>query len=144
MLIYHRTIQRTLKRSLNTRKRRELRLRTIERRDCLSSERPAAILRRRAKQCQQNTVRGGPMCMNVIELYFFGHESRRMLGPRRPQRSFDYDRTHRQQPPRFRFDNESLEFGSGRFSRVTKCITVVFPCGRFNALSVTEPCRKRP
>lgn len=36
------------------------------------------------------------------------------------------------------------EFGSGNVSLATKCITVVFPWGSFNAPSVTLPCRKRP
>lgn len=42
------------------------------------------------------------------------------------QRS-NYESTHRQQPADFRFVSVSLELGSGRFSRVTKCITVVLP-----------------
>ncbi|CAB0028780.1 unnamed protein product [Trichogramma brassicae] len=36
------------------------------------------------------------------------------------------------------------ELGSGRFSRGTRCITVVFPNGRPRAPSVTLLCRKRP
>lgn len=36
------------------------------------------------------------------------------------------------------------EFGSGKVSLATKCITVVFPKGSLRAPSVTLPCRKRP
>lgn len=42
------------------------------------------------------------------------------------------------------WNNEPPEFGSGRFSRVTKCITVVLPAGSESALKVTLPCRNRP
>jgi len=51
---------------------------------------------------------------------------------------------HRQQELLFDFFKLSLEFGSGRFSRVTRCMTVVFPTGKLKALRVTEPCRNLP
>jgi hypothetical protein len=38
----------------------------------------------------------------------------------------------------------SLELGSGKFSRVTKCITVVLFTGRLSAFNVTLPCKNRP
>lgn len=38
----------------------------------------------------------------------------------------------------------SCELGSGRFSRGTRCITVVLPSGSCSAPRVTLPCRKRP
>lgn len=38
----------------------------------------------------------------------------------------------------------SCELGSGRFSRGTRCITVVLPRGSCSAPRVTLPCRKRP
>lgn len=40
--------------------------------------------------------------------------------------------------------HQPCEFGSGRFSRGTRCITVVFPKGSPSAPSVTLLCRKRP
>lgn len=36
------------------------------------------------------------------------------------------------------------EFGSGKVSLATKCITVVLPRGSFSAPNVTLPCRNRP
>jgi len=51
---------------------------------------------------------------------------------------------HRQQLARLVFFASSLELGSGRFSRVTRCITVVLPTGKLSAFNVTEPCKNRP
>lgn len=50
---------------------------------------------------------------------------------------------HLLEPPLL-FCRWSCEFGSGRLSRGTKCITVVLPNGSPNAPSVTLQCRNLP
>lgn len=50
---------------------------------------------------------------------------------------------HLLEPPLL-FCRWSCEFGSGKLSRGTKCITVVLPKGNPSAPNVTLQCRKRP
>jgi len=47
-------------------------------------------------------------------------------------------------PPPLLFCRWSCELGSGRFSRGTRCMTVVLPNGKPRAPSVTLLCKKRP
>jgi len=44
----------------------------------------------------------------------------------------------------FDFFRLSDEFGSGKFSLATRCMTVVLAMGRLSAPNDTLPCRKRP